>query len=213
MTHRTAIDWLDVNDSVEVIRAKIAETRRSRFPVCDGDLDRCLGYVRVGDIAERVLAGEPLSLASLVRDPHTVSENLNVLDLMVMFRRARPHIALVVDEYGNILGIVTPADVLETITGDFSRSPADASIVRREDGSWLVDAAVEVKDLERELGAGGLAMGTHFTTLAGLVLSRLGRIPQAGEVLIVNQWRLEVVDLDGHRIDKVVVKRLDGRAR
>jgi putative hemolysin len=213
MTHRTAIAWLDVNDSVEEVRRKIADGGFSRFLVCERDLDHCIGYVRMRDIAERLLAGQALELAALVREPLTISENMKVLDLMVRFRRARPHVALVADEYGSILGIVTPTDVLETITGEFSDgTPASAAVVRRDDGSWLVDAQIEVHDLERALEAGGLAMGSDFTTLAGLILSRLGEIPQAGDVIIVNQWRLEVVDVDGNRIDKVIITRLGRRS-
>jgi putative hemolysin len=213
MTHRTAIAWLDVHDSADMIRQKIAEDGFSRFPVCEGDLDHCLGYVRMRDIADRLLAGQPLDLAALVREPLTVSENLKALDLMVMFRRAKPHVAFVADEYGSILGIVTPTDVLETITGEFADGTSSSSqVMRREDGTWLVDAQIEIHDLERALEGGGLAMGSQFTTLAGLILSRLGGIPQAGEVVIVNQWRLEVVDVDANRIDKVIISRLGGRA-
>jgi putative hemolysin len=212
MTHRTAIVWLDADDPPEILREKIA-AGFSRFPVCQGDLDHCLGYVRMRDIADRLLANEPLDLASLVREPLTISESLKALDLMGIFRRARPHVALVADEYGTILGIVTPTDVLETITGEFADGPESASqVVKREDGSWLVDAQIELHDLERALAAGGLAMGTEFTTLAGLILSTLRRIPHPSEVVIVNQWRLEVVDLDGNRIDKVIVSRLGGRS-
>jgi putative hemolysin len=213
MTHRTAIVWLDVNDSMETVRQKIAESGFSRFPVCEGDLDHCIGYVRMRDIADRLLAGEPLEIRALAREPLTVGENLKALDLMVMFRRARPHVALVADEYGTILGIVTPTDVLETITGEFSDgTPSTSRVVQRDDGSWLVDAQIEVHDLERALDTGGLAMGAEFTTLAGLILARLGEIPEPGDVVIVNQWRLEVVDVDGNRIDKVILTRLGGRA-
>ncbi|HEX5047330.1 MAG TPA: hemolysin family protein [Gammaproteobacteria bacterium] len=215
MTHRTDIVWLDVNDTAEVLRQKLAEGGYSRFPVCEGDLDHCIGYVRMRDIADRLLADQPVELPALVREPLTVGETLKALDLMAMFRRARPHVALVVDEYGSLLGIVTPTDVLETITGDFSGSdgPSDQQLVRREDGSWLADAQIELHDLERKVGGGGLAMGTQFSTLAGLILSQLGRIPQPGEVLIVNRWRIEVVDLDGQRIDKVVLTPLGTRTR
>lgn len=213
MTHRTGIVWLDAKDPPEVVREKIAAGGFSRFPVCQGGLDHCLGYVRMRDIADRLLANEPLDLASLAREPLMISENLKTLELMAMFRRARPHVALVADEYGTILGIVTPTDVLEAITGEFSAGPESAShVVQREDGSWLVDAQIELQELERALAAGGLAMGTEFTTLAGLILGTLRRIPQPGEVIIVNQWRLEVIDLDGNRIDKVIIARLGGRS-
>ena len=120
---------------------------------------------------------------------------------------------MVVDEYGTTLGVVTPADVLETIAGDLADDvSARAQVVRREDDCWLVDAQIELQDLERALKAGGFATGQGFMTLAGLILEQLQRIPQVGEVLVVNGWRLEIVDLDGNRIDKVIVSRLGGRA-
>jgi putative hemolysin len=213
MTHRRDLAWLDVNDPVGVIRAKIADNSYSRFLVCDGSLDNCLGYVRTRTIVDRLLDGGPLDLREMLREPLTVSPELKTLDLMAMFRRARPHIAVITDEYGTTQGVVTPADVLETIAGELAAEVAEPSqVVKRDDGSWLVDAQIELQGLERSLGAGGLAAGAAFITLAGLILERLGRIPQTGEVLVVNGWRLEVVDLDGNRIDKVIVSRLTGRS-
>lgn len=213
MTHRRDIVWLDVADTVDDIRRKIADTGYSRFLVCDGGLDNVLGYVRTRAIVDRLFDGAPLDLKSMLRDPLVVSPALDTLELMAMFRRARPHLALVADEYGTVLGIATPADVLETIAGDLSDDAlATPQAVQREDGSWLVDAQIELQDLERVLGAGRLATGPGFMTLAGLILERLGRIPQLDEVVVVNGWRLEVVDLDGHRIDKVVVSALAGRS-
>jgi putative hemolysin len=213
MTHRRDIVWLDAADSVEDVRVKIADNGYSRFLVCDGNLDDCLGYVRTRTIVDRLLEQAPLDLRAMIREPLRIGADLKALELMAMFRRARPHIALIVDEYGTTLGLVTPADVLETIAGDLAGDAAARSdVVRRDDGSWLVDAHVELQDLERALGAGGLALGAAFMTLAGLILEHLERIPQPGEVLVVNGWRLEVVDLDGNRIDKVIVSRLSGRA-
>jgi putative hemolysin len=213
MTHRRDIVWLDVADTVDDIRRKIADTGYGRFVVCDGGLDNVLGYVRTRAIVDRLLDGAPLDLRSMVRDPLIVSPALDTLELMAMFRRARPHLALVVDEYGTVLGIATPADVLETIAGNLADDVlASPHAVQRDDGSWLVDAQIELQDLERALGAGGLATGPGFMTLAGLILERLGRIPQLDEVIVVNGWRLEVVDLDGHRIDKVIVSALTGRS-
>jgi putative hemolysin len=195
-----------------VIRHKMAATGFGRLLVCDGGLDGVIGYVRTREIVERLLSGTPLDLRAMAREPLTVGPNLNSLELMAMFRRARPHLALVADEYGTVLGIVTPTDVFETIAGDLADDVTSPLVTRREDGSWLVDAQIELQDLERALGAGGLASGPDFRTLAGLLLERFGRIPQTGEVVVVNGWRIEVVDLDGHRIDKVILTRLSGRA-
>jgi magnesium and cobalt exporter, CNNM family len=211
MTHRRDIVWLDAADTVEDVRVKIGDNGYSRFLVCDGTLDDCLGYVRTRTIVDRLLAQAPLDLRSMIREPLRVSPELKALELMAMFRRARPHIALIADEYGTTLGLVTPADVLETIAGELAGDAVTRTrVVRRDDGSWLVDAQIELQDLERALGAGGLALGASFRTLAGLMLEHLQRIPEEGEVVVVNGWRLEVVDLDGKRIDKVIVSRLSG---
>lgn len=213
MTHRRDIVWLDVADTVDDIRHKIADTGYSRFLVCDGGLDNVLGYVRTRAIVDRLFDGAPLDLRSMLRDPLIVGPALDTLELMAKFRRARPHLALVTDEYGTVLGIATPADVLETIAGDLADDTVTtAEAVQRDDGSWLVDAQIELQDLERVLGAGGLATRPGFMTLAGLILERLGRIPDLDEVIVVNGWRLEVLDLDGHRIDKVAVSALPVRS-
>jgi putative hemolysin len=213
MTHRRDVVWLDTSDSAADVRRKIANTGYSRFPICDGELDKLLGYVRTRAIVDQLLGGGPLDLKSLLHEPLTVSPELSTLELMAMFRRARPHLAVVADEYGTVLGVVTPADLLETIAGELAEEVAELpQVVGREDGSWLVDAQIELQSLEHALGIGGLATGPEFMTLAGLILEKLGRIPRPGEVLVVNGWRLEVVDLDGHRIDKVILVRLGGRA-
>ena len=213
MTHRRDLIWLDVKDSERDVRAKINDNGHSRFLVCEDTLDNCLGYVRTRAIVDRLLDQAPLDLRAMIREPLRVMPELKTLTLMAMFRRSRPHIAVIADEYGTILGVATPVDVLETIAGELAEDVgASSSITKREDGSWLVDAQVEIHDLEHGLGAGGLASGDAFTTLAGLILEQLGRIPQTGEVLVVNGWRLEVVDMDGSRIDKVLVTQLAGRA-
>lgn len=209
MTHRRDLVWLDLADSAAELRAKIGDSEHSRFPVGDGDLRHCLGYVRTRDIVDKLLVGKPLYLKELLRKPLTVPRELSTLELMSMFRRARPHLAVVTDEYGTALGIVTPTDILETIAGSLARETlVNAQVFRRQDGSWLVDAQMEVQALERVLGAGGLAARPEFITLAGLILEHLGHIPQVGDVLIVNRWRLEIVDRDGHRIDKVMISAL-----
>jgi putative hemolysin len=135
---------------------------------------------------------------------------LKALTLMAMFRRARPHIAVIADEYGTVLGVATPVDVLETIAGELPEDvAAGASVIKREDGSWLVDAQMELKDLAHGVGS-AVPAARAFTTLAGLILEQLRRIPRTGEVVVVNGWRFEIVDMDGARIDKVLVTRARG---
>jgi putative hemolysin len=213
MTHRRDLVWLDVADTEEALRAKIADNGYSRFLVCEGTLDNCLGYVRTRTIVDRLLEQTPLDLRTMIREPLRVGPELKTLTLMAMFRRSRPHIAVIADEYGTVLGLVTPADVLETIAGELADDvSATTELTRRDDGSWLVDAQMELQDLERGVDAGGLATGFEFMTLAGLILEQLGRIPQTGEVIVVNGWRFEILDMDGNRIDKVLVSRLLGRS-
>lgn len=216
ITHRRDVVWLDVGASRESVLASIGTHAHSRLPVCAGSLDEPLGYVRMRDLALSLAVDDPgtFDLRALIREPLMVSETLKALELMRMFRRAKPHIAFVLDEYGTFLGIATPTDLLETITGDITEgNAAEApSVTRREDGSFLVDAQIEMQDLVRLTGSGGLSdelvSDDAFTTLAGLILDRLGRMPRTGDVLVVGRWRLEVIDLDYNRIDKVLVTLL-----
>jgi magnesium and cobalt exporter, CNNM family len=209
MTRRRDLVWLDVGDPAETVRRRIADNGYSRLLICENSLDNCLGYVRSRTIVDRLLDQSPLDLRSLIREPLRVSPELKTLELMARFRRARPHLALVTDEYGTTLGLVTPADVLETIAGQLpADSAARAQVVRRDRDSWLVDAQIELHDLERAVGAGGLATKSQFMTLAGLVLESLKRIPRIGEVMVVNGWRLEIMAVGSNRIENVLVSRL-----
>jgi putative hemolysin len=213
MTRRSDLVWLNVGDSTDDVRRRIADNGYSRLLVCEDTLDNCLGYVRARTIVDRLLEETPLDLQSLIREPLRVGPELRTLQLMARFRRARPHIALVTDEYGTTLGLVTPADVFEAIGGQLPGDAATSNqIVRRDDDSWLVDAQIELHDLERALDARGLATKTEFMTLAGLILEYVKRIPRTGEVIVVNGWRLEVIDVFVNRIDKVLMGRPSGRS-
>jgi putative hemolysin len=214
MTHRRDIVWLDVGDSEEAVRRKVADNGYSRLLVCEQTLDNCLGYVRARALVDRLIVQAPLDLHSLIREPLRVNPELKTLVLMARFRRARPHLALVTDEYGTTLGLVTPADVMGTIAGQLPDDvAAEPRVVRRDRDSWLVDAGIELHDLERAVGAGGLATKYPFMTLAGLVLENLKRIPLVGEVMVVNGWRLEVMEVDNNRIERVLASRLSDTAR
>ena len=214
MTRRRDIVWLEVDDTEEAARRKIADNGYSRLLVCERTLDNCLGYVRARALVDRLIERAPLDLRSLIREPLRVNAELKTLVLMARFRRARPHLALVTDEYGTTLGLVTPADVMESIAGQLPDDVADeAQVIRRDRDSWLVDAAVELHDLERAVGAGGLATKWPFMTLAGLVLENLKRIPLIGEIIVLNGWRLEVIAVDSNRIERVLVSRLVDTSR
>jgi len=208
MTRRRDIVWLDVLDTEETVRKRVVNNGYSRLLVCEQTLDDCLGYVRARTLVDGLLESAPLDLRSLVREPLRVNPELKTLELMARFLRARPHLAIVTDEYGTTLGLVTPADIMEAIAG---RLPTDVitlpRVVRRDGDSWLVDARIELHDLERAIGAEGLAGGHPFMTLARLVLDDVKRIPLVGEVVVARGWRIEVLEIAGNRIERLLVSR------
>ena len=209
MTRRRDIVWLDVLDTEETVRRRVVNNGYSRLLVCEKTLDDCVGYVRARTLVDSLLESAPLDLRALVREPLRVNPELKTLELMARFLRARPHLAIVTDEYGTTLGLVTPADMMEAIAG---RLPTDVltrpRVVRRDADSWLVDPRIEVHDLERAIGAEGLASGRPFITLARLVLDDIKRIPVVGEVVVASGWRIEVVEIARNRIERLLVSRV-----
>lgn len=209
MTPRPEIAWIDADASPGEVLERIGSIEHARFPVCRGDLDELIGVVDTKDLLERALSGRPVDLTVSARMPVVVHDNLPVLRLLDVLRDAHSHMALVVDEFGSVEGLVTLTDVLETIAGDFPQSAEDAepAIVERADGSLLVDGRLPLDELQDRLGIGGLAADGSFHTVAGLVLYRLGRIPQIGDGVDVASCHIEVVDMDGRRVDRVLVTR------
>jgi putative hemolysin len=206
MVQRGEIIWLDLNASLESQWREARGSGHSRFLVCDGTLEQMLGVVTLADL------GEALRLGALVpeqhiRQPLHVPPTVSPLKLLDMFRAAHVHLAVVTGEYGEILGLVTPADILRAIAGGVgdvsSRERSEA--VRRDDGSWLLDGQIAIHEVERLLDRNDLAAGDNFHTIAGFVLWHLGRLPAVGETLAFKDLRIEVVDLDGTRIDKLLI--------
>jgi putative hemolysin len=210
MIPRGDVVWLDAADSRETVWNAVRTSGHSRYPVCRGQLDELIGVVMTGDLAEWL--GDPSSgeLAARARAPLIVHESTRILRLLDLFRESKMHFAVIVDEHGSIEGIVTPSDILTAIAGELpeaaSEEPAEA--VARDDSSWLVDGSMSIDDVERLLGAGNMRSGDDYTTLAGFVLAQLGHLPATGESFRWRSLRFEVVDLDGRRIDKVLVQRL-----
>jgi putative hemolysin len=209
MTPRRELAWLDAADGAAEVAAKIAAAPFTRYPVARGELDDYLGYVHVRDLLRPVMAGEAIDLAALVRQPLVVPENTRPLALLEQFRSSGTHIAFVVDEYGGIEGLVTLNDMLTALVGDLpSRGESvEPPAVRREDGSWLVDGTMPLDEL-RELVALPRHAGEEraaFRTLGGFVTHLLGRIARTGDRVEWAAYRFEVVDMDGHVIDKVLI--------
>jgi putative hemolysin len=209
MTPRLDILWLDLNDSVETNCRKMGESRHSRFPVCQETLDNVLGMAHVSDVLTRSLSGEPIDLASLLRPPLFIPESTVALKMLELFKQSGTHAALVVDEYGVIQGIVTLNDVMEVIIGDvpFADHPQESSAIKREDGSWLLDGMLMIDEIKELLELDELPgeERDNYQTLGGLVITQLGRIPKSSDYFVWNQFRFEVMDMDGNRVDKVLV--------
>lgn len=212
MTPRPDIIWLDTDDPLDESRRIIVESNRSRFPVCQGELDNVLGVVHVNSLLTRMLAGQPIDLISSLQQPLFIPESTRALKILELFKQSGTHIGLVVDEYGVIQGLVTLDDILEAIIGDMPTiNPEEPAAIQRDDGSWLLDGMMSVDDFKEVLDIEeipGEERGSYHT-LAGFVVMHLGRIPAAADYFEWQKFRFEVVDMDGNRVDKVLVMLLD----
>lgn len=209
MTPRREVEVIDLTDSADEIRAQLRSTRRSRLPVQDGEADSIIGVCVVKDMINRLSDGETHDLRDLVDDAPVVMDTANALRILRDIRASKVHMALVFDEYGHFEGIITPGDVLEAIIGAFQEEEeSEPPIVTRADGSWLVAGWMQVDEFSHELGI-HIPRDADFQTVAGFILAELNRLPNVGEFFEKGHWRFEVVDLDGRRIDKVLVSRID----
>lgn len=214
MTPRPDVEWLDSTADRETIRTKLVEHPYSRFPVCRGGFDDVVGVVGAKDLLARELAGQPLDLESLARPVPVVPGSIDVLKALETFRASGATLALVSDEFGGILGLVTLDDVLRDILGDVASATAhpgdEPDAVQRSDGSWLAEGTMPLDDLRELLDVKQLrddGEEDDSQTLGGFVMARLGRIPRAGEGFESAGWMYEVMDMDGHRVDKVLITK------
>jgi len=213
MTHRKDIYLLDLNDSEEEIRKRLADSPYRRIVVCRDGLDGIVGVLRTSDLLKGVLLGQPLTVEAFVRPALYVPASVTTIQLLETFRRAHQQCALMVDEYGGLQGLVTLTDVLTSIVGDLptSDAPEELDIVVREDGSWLADGSVSIERLKSVLGVHPELSGegeNAFNTLGGFVMYVLGKVPLPADHFVVEDLRFEVVDMDRHRVDKVLIARV-----
>lgn len=205
MTPRPDLYWIDLGDAPERVRAEVAECPYSLVVVASGSIDEPTGVVYKKDLLAEALAGGPLDIAAALKQPIVVPENAPVLKLLESFRGNPIHCAFVVDEYGSLQGLVTLTDIIEGIAGDLADVDAPhGGPVRRDDGSWLLDGDTDVHDLERLIDLPDMEHGGYHT-LGGLILSVLNRIPTEGDKAMIGDYVFEVMDMDGRRIDKVLV--------
>jgi putative hemolysin len=209
MTPRTDVIWLEVNETPADIVARLDARRLSRFPVCRETIDHPIGIVHMKDLARASLAGQPIVLEELIMQPLVVLDGTPVLKLLEGFRREGMHMAIVVDEYGATQGVVTLADIIEAVAGALPEAGGEigsATMVKRSDGSWLVDGSFGIDEFEDRLGIAGLRRSGAFDTVAGYALSRLGRLPVVGDTFADRTGHYEIVDMDERRIDKLIYR-------
>ena len=207
MTPRTDVDWLDIDLDAAGIRAALLATPHTRLPVAEGSIDQVVGVVQSRDIVAALFRKEPLDLRKLMRPAPVVPDQIDAMDALGELRRAEVPMAMVRDEYGHLEGIVTPADLLIAIAGEFASdaAPHDTpSVVEREDGSLLVSGQMAADALAERLEI-DLPEDRDFATVAGLALAVLKRLPAEGDHFVEQGWRFEIVDMDGRKIDKLLV--------
>ncbi len=208
MTPRTEIVWLDINDPEDVIRETVSQTHHSRFPVCDGALDRVIGMVEAKDLLSSSWSDHPFDLRAVLRSPLFLPETMLALRALERFKQTGIQGALLVDEFGGIEGMVTLIDMMEAIVGDIPTMEeiAEPPVTRREDGSYLVDGYVDVEELKELLEVDVLPDEGDYQTLGGFVVLMMGRLPRVGDKMEWQKHTFEVVDMDGNRVDKVLIE-------
>ncbi|HTQ36272.1 MAG TPA: hemolysin family protein [Steroidobacteraceae bacterium] len=207
MVPRGDILWLDINEPVATLWDEARRSGHARFLLCRGELEQLIGVISLANLGEALRRGA-IDQEVDVQPPLHVPENISILKLLETFRRASVHLGVVTNEYGGIEGVVTPADILKAIAGEWPQmgSRDAAGAVQRADGSWLIDGHLPIHEAERVLGRKDLSRGDNYNTMAGFVLWHLGRMPVPGEKLAFRDLSIEVIDMDGLVIDKLLVQ-------
>ena len=211
MTTREQVVFFSRDDDDALIRNRIAAAPHSTYLVCDGDIDHVVGYVDATDLFQRVLLDEPLSLkqdhGELLKKVLIVPDRLTLSEMLAQFREVHEDFAVVVNEYSLVVGVITLNDVMSTVMGSLVAPHFEEQIVRREDGSFLADGITPIPDVERALGIEGWPHAGTYDTLAGFLMAVLRRIPRRTDCVEWEGWRFEVVDVDSHRVDQVMITR------
>ncbi|MCU7375519.1 hemolysin family protein [Paucibacter sp. O1-1] len=211
MTTRERIVFFSLDDDDALIRTRIADDPHSTYLVCDGEIDQVVGYVDATDLFQRVLRDEPISLRTcvgLVKKVLIVPDRLTLSEVLTQFRQALEDFAVIVNEYSLVVGVITLNDVMSTVMGSLVASHDEEQIVRREDGSFLADGITPIPDVQRALGLETLPHSGQYDTLAGFLMVMLRRIPKRTDQVVWEGWRFEVVDVDSHRVDQVMIARV-----
>lgn len=208
LTPRPDIVFMDVDDSPQVVLHKLADSGHSRFPVVQGDLDQVVGVVLTKSLLVQRLQEDDINVMAVMQPPLFVPEGIPALDLLERFKKTRTQMALVLDEYGGLEGLVTVNDILEALVGDMPEpGDEDPEIVKRSDGSWLVDGRLPIDEFLELINARDVPPqeAGAYQTMGGLVMTALERVPHIGDQFFWQGWQMEVVDMDGRRVDRVLV--------
>ncbi len=207
MTPRPEIEYLDLSLPQQDNLERVISTAHSRFPVCDGGLDNLIGVAHAKQLLAQALSGRPIDLTAALQSPVFVPETLTGMGLLERFRSTGSQVMFVINEYGEVEGLITLQDVLDVVTGDLmSETLRDAEAIRREDGSWILDGLIPASELQEKLGLDSVPDDNErrYHTLSGMMLWLLGRMPKEGDVAVWSGWRFEVVEVEGRCIAKVV---------
>lgn len=213
LTPRPDVVWLDQEGSEEENHRRIITSIHARFPVCRGSLDDVVGVVQAKDLLAMALSGDPIELDRVMREPKFVPESMPALEVLEAFKEARMHIALVMDEYGGLEGLVTTNDILDALVGELPEAGEDAEFeaFQREDGTWLIDGMFPIEEFKEVFGLRRMPKEGRaiYETVGGFVMMWLERIPRSGDRFEWRALEIEVVDMDGLRVDKVLVTPLE----
>ncbi|MDD4599949.1 hypothetical protein SDC9_13809 [bioreactor metagenome] len=213
MTPRTKMIWLDLEDSIEYNQRIIFESSHSRFPVATGSLDNFHGIIYSKDLLSDCLEGKPLDLENGLKSPLYIPKSMKAFKVLELFKQTGRHEAIVLDEFGGVVGFITLHDIMEEIIGDMPSvddEEEEPQIIERQDGSWLVDGLITIEEFKEVFDIDDLPEEErdHFNTLGGFVVSYLGHIPSASENFVWDDLKFEVVDMDRVRVDKVLITRV-----
>jgi putative hemolysin len=216
MTPRTEVIWIDIDDPLEEIQQKLIGSSYSRFPIAEDSLDKVVGLIEAKEVLASCLLGKSMNLRELMHEPLYVPESMLALKVLEIFRESRVQIALVIDEFGGLQGLLTLFDILESIVGDIPEigEAAEPEVIQRDDGTWLVDGMLPVDEFKEIFHISDLPDEErgYYQTVGGFMMTQLGRIPSASDHFDWSGMRFEVVDMDGMRVDKILISLVEDEA-